>query len=39
MINNQLESREAIEISTHRAREDESNITPTTVSVEANVER
>ena len=39
MINNQLESREAIEISTHRAGEDESNITPTTVSVEANVER
>ena len=39
MINNQLESREAIEISTHRAREDESSITPTTVAVEANVER
>lgn len=39
MINNQLESREGIKISTHRAREDESSIIPTTVSVEANVER
>jgi hypothetical protein len=39
MINNQLGSREAIEIPTHRVREDESSIIPTTVSVEANVER
>lgn len=39
MINNQLKSMEAIEISTHRVREDESSIIPTTVSVKVNIER